>query len=322
MIDISRVHINHHRNYCNCKCIYCVWWRNPIRPLPIRPLLDELLDSGIVNKNAIFVWGGGESTLLPEFADTVSWLLKNKFRQEVLTNGLQYSPAIGNMLREGMGQVFISLDSGTEKTYRAIKGVNGFKPVIETIKKYATSARNIQDIVLKYIIFDKNNAKKEIDSFFDICSIIGKITVALSFDIRQVGNLSISNKSKDAFLYFKQKAAENGHPYFDWMDFVYPGMSNALISCGTRVYYWGCGEYYQIHKNNFSHCAPQYILLDKNPDNLLEKDGIPVCHPSEMLPHGERLPIVIFALNPAPILRTIAEKYPWYTAVTPRTLVL
>jgi ubiquinone/menaquinone biosynthesis C-methylase UbiE len=83
---------------------------------------------------------------------------------------------------------------------------------------------------------------------------------------------------------------------------------------GKEVYFWGCGQFYDLHKNLFALCRPRCILLDLNPEGITEKDGLAVRHPEEVLPRGEKLPIVVFAWHPEAILRTIENNYPQYAA--------
>lgn len=315
LLDISLIWINHHRNYCDCKCTYCDFWKTPVHPFSIRPLLKELLSSGFVNPKACISWGGGESTILPEFEETATNLLEKGFEQQVLTNALRPSRAVQKILKEGKGRVIVSLDCGTGDTYRAIKGVNGFKRVVDTLKAYADAAHNVQDITIKYIIFDQNNAHEEIDKFFAVCSEIGNVTLASAFEMMETENMNVSEASKKALVYFRQKIKEKTHSYADWANEAFPCSEIALIPDDNPVYYYGGGDYYQRHKHLYSRCSPRCILLDNKPENLVAIDGIPVRHPSEVLPQGERLPIVIFAWDPIPILRTIDTHYPWYTSV-------
>lgn len=318
MLDISLILINHHRNFCNCKCVYCPYWQTPARPISVRPLLDELLSSGIVNKNAVVSWGGGESALLPEFEDTAFMLLGKGMYQQILANALRYSAATASILENANGGIMVSLDSGTRKTYCAIKGVDGFNAAHGTLKRYAAAARHIQDITVKYIIFDVNNTRSEIDAFFALCSTLGQVTVSSAFDAYQIADLSVSQASKDTLHYFRQQAQKKGHPYYDWSDLMHPGLSDAVTGYNGSVYYYGGGDFYDRHKHLFSHCSPRYILLDKNPGKLDAIDGIPVRHPAEVLPQEERLPIVVFAWDQAPITHTLATTYPWYTRVGPQ----
>jgi pyruvate-formate lyase-activating enzyme len=312
MLNISLLLINHHRYYCNCKCVYCPFWRTPVRPASVRPLLDEVLSSGRLDKYAVISWGGGESTLLPEFEDTAAMLLGKGLYQQVLTNALCYSPATASILAAENGNIMVSLDSGTEKTYRTVKGINGLQYAWDILKRYAAAARNIHDVTLKYIIFDANNSNREIDSFFDLCSSLGQVTVCSAFEAFQIADLSVSQASKDALLYFEQQAGERGHPYCDWTNLMNPGLTDAVINHTGPVYYWGCGDFYKQYKYLFAHCPPRCILLDSNPDKIEAMDGIPVRHPADVLPHEERLPIVVFAWDQTPIAQTLAADYPWY----------
>jgi sulfatase maturation enzyme AslB (radical SAM superfamily) len=112
-IKFRSVLINFHRFYCNCKCSYCDLWEKKQRPdFPLLSTLKELHTAGLIAPNATIGWGGGEPTLLSEFEDTCFWLFHSGYRQEFLTNGLIYSPAMEEVLREGRAWLSLSLDRG------------------------------------------------------------------------------------------------------------------------------------------------------------------------------------------------------------------
>ena len=100
------------------------------------------------------------------------------------------------------------------------------------------------------------------------------------------------------------------NPFYD-MEAKLKGCARRLA--GQPVYFWGSGEMYSLRKKIFEQCKPQCVLLDYNPEELTEKDGIPVRHPDEVLPLGEKLPIIIFSWNCRQILQTIENKYFRYT---------
>ncbi|GHU03882.1 hypothetical protein FACS1894205_1170 [Alphaproteobacteria bacterium] len=84
---------------------------------------------------------------------------------------------------------------------------------------------------------------------------------------------------------------------------------------GRDVYYWGCGEFYSLHKRFFKDCKPRCILLDHNPEGFAEKDRIPVRHPKDVLSSEDKLPIIIFAWDTTYILSTIENLYKNYVPI-------
>ncbi|CAK7027986.1 MAG: Ubiquinone biosynthesis O-methyltransferase, mitochondrial [Desulfovibrio sp.] len=95
-------------------------------------------------------------------------------------------------------------------------------------------------------------------------------------------------------------------------------LDSGLQDCGRRlsgrdVYFWGCGQVYDLCKHLFTGCKPRCFLVDL-PGGRDTHEGIPVRHPDDVLPHGDKLPIVVFSGNPPPVAQTIATKYPQYGA--------
>lgn len=106
--------------------------------------------------------GGGEPSILPGFEDAAQWITKHGYWQNVHTNALIYSPAIGRMLRRDQGEINISLDSSSPEIYRNVKGINGFARVVDSLKKYVADARSPAQIVLKYIIYEKTTRYRKL----------------------------------------------------------------------------------------------------------------------------------------------------------------
>lgn len=209
-ILFKTVSINMHRYLCNCKCTYCNYWQDNRKSYPILPVLQSLFEQDVLNKTCFFSWGGGESTLLPDFEETSRWIQHGGWLQYVHTNALRFSPAIISLLEHGSGSINISLDSASPDVYKNVKGVDGFKNVITHISQYRTVALNGSHVCLKYLIFEKNNSIGEIEKFFTLCQHLDISSVQFSLNFLELNNAGPSDKTLLAAAFFKHRAISLG----------------------------------------------------------------------------------------------------------------
>lgn len=209
-LQFSVISLNHHRHICNCRCVYCDLWKpgqHP-RPFAILPALQSLHDQGALKPDCAVSWGGGESTLLPDFETTGRWLRDHGYFQQVHTNALRHSVWIDQMLASGSGRVNISLDSGNAATYARVKGGDWWDNVLSSMRKYFAAAITPKQIDLKYIIFEENNKIAEVEQFFQVCQNVGAKKVQLSFNFLEVNSSNVSERSIAAAAYFVHRAEE------------------------------------------------------------------------------------------------------------------
>lgn len=213
------ISLNMHRFYCNCKCVYCDLWHHRSKGYGYDPLdgIISLHENRVMEKNCRVHWGGGESSILPFFENTSKWLLENGYLQYIHTNALKFSPTMAKLLRRKMGKLDISLDSSSEEVYRQVKGVDGFKQVLDNLKRYSLEG-GPELINLKYIIFDANNDIGEISRFLRIAKSLGIRQIEISLDFRDINNNRVSDKTISAAAFMEIQAQAMG---FDFMRF-YP----------------------------------------------------------------------------------------------------
>lgn len=187
-LAFKRVLINHHRNYCNCRCTYCPFWNVTPKPrlFSVAGLLHSLFAQQVIADGCIFAWGGGESTLLPEFEETVLHLADLGYSQFIHTNAIRYSEAISEVLRRGQAVVNVSLDCGDAASYRKIKGVDAWDKVIANLERYRDALVDPTALELKYI-FNKDTAvSQDIIHFFDLCRRLRIGKVLYAFDVNEM----------------------------------------------------------------------------------------------------------------------------------------
>ena len=195
---LSVISIEDH-SVCNMRCIYCsdVYYGGK------RPLYDvfETLRSAPVESEALhLVWGGGEPTArrgFEEFFAQVNEFLMPR-SQRVFTNALSYSDAIRNAVNSGHTSITVSVDAGTEATFRKIRGAKGLRKVLTNIQRYSeVFPRNV---TIKYILTDGNEEYEELRSFVSAVDEfkLTRCSFLLSVNYKSEG---ISSESLNSLIY-------------------------------------------------------------------------------------------------------------------------
>ncbi|MBQ8887498.1 MAG: radical SAM protein [Candidatus Gastranaerophilales bacterium] len=220
-----------HSNDCNSKCIYCFAYQEIVekrttKAYDIIPLFKEMLNQKIYNlekePEAHVSFAMGEPTLLKKFDDIINLFAKAGNKNFALyTNGIRFSRMTAKYIKNM--NIVISLDAGTKETFKKIKGVDKFKDVCSTIKKYAKEANKTDPkrLGVKYIIIPNvNDNKEEIDKWLDLC--INKLDVKyLIADVEEHWFVNkcgeIPQYVKDLLIYIRQHCQdENIH--FEFYD--------------------------------------------------------------------------------------------------------
>jgi pyruvate-formate lyase-activating enzyme len=163
-----------HLNVCNLECDYCwlQWADNSPRLQPGTAtggyrVLEEIVamhESGRIDPETVVDWGGGgDPTLMVDFADTVAYLARHGFRQWIHTNAVKLPPRLlePDLVLDKVG-VLCSIDAGFPQTYQAIKRRDRLEQVWEHL---AALRRRNAVVVAKYIVTDRNTADEELVEF-------------------------------------------------------------------------------------------------------------------------------------------------------------
>ena len=166
-----------HFTHCNCNCIYCYTDKdkkffNSNKTYNIYPVIKNMIDKGVLSKNATITFGGGEPTILNEFEDLVYLLLDyDVYNIRIHSDGIKYSPAIEKGLKLGKITLITSVDSSSKEVYEKIKHVSAFDKVWKNLSNYAKTKNGL--IRTKYVLIPgvndslhevKNWMKKTYDS--------------------------------------------------------------------------------------------------------------------------------------------------------------
>jgi MoaA/NifB/PqqE/SkfB family radical SAM enzyme len=151
-----------------------------------------MFDNNLIDPKGLLIWGGGEPTINVEFDEITRLAMDHRMRMFVNTSGIVYSDVLADALRNGLATVQCSLDSGDADTYIAMKGRDRFEQIVENLTLYAE--KNPDNIVLKYIINDKNNSDGSIVGFLNIAKRLGITRIALSPEAKEAwaGEISIA----------------------------------------------------------------------------------------------------------------------------------
>lgn len=174
-----------HWTHCNCKCIYCYTEEdkekyNHLKTYNIMPVVNDMLDKGILKPGGAIGFGGGEPTMLEEFEELITTLVNKKFFNiRVPSSGIKFSPVIAKGISLKQLTVVVSIDSGSRETYKKIKQMDAYDLVCENLKKYAKAQSETGFVITKFIIIPGiNDTKEEIDKWLqfnmqnDITSIV------------------------------------------------------------------------------------------------------------------------------------------------------
>jgi len=216
---LKRINFNPHRLFCNLNCSYCFITpskrESRFPPYSVLQAVEFLFNNNFIDDTCEFLWGGGESTILPEF-ETVTRLIADKGHKQVLnTNGTVFSEAWAYTLALSKETYFnISIDSGTRETYKRIKGKDMFDIVWTNIAKYQSVAKNKYSFKAKYILMETNREKNELENFIRKCVENGVMGIEIAVEGKEVF-YGITRETFESASYLKTLAL-NSNFLCDW----------------------------------------------------------------------------------------------------------
>ena len=175
-----------HWTHCNCNCVYCYTEKdkkffNANKTYNVYPVIRDMIEKGVLSKNATITFGGGEPTILNEFEELVYMLLEYDVHNiRIHSDGIKFSPAIEKGLREGKITLITSVDSSSKEVYEKVKQVPCFNKVWTNLAKYAKAKNGL--IRTKYVLIPgMNDSLSEVKKWLKMTAEIGIKDIA--FDI-------------------------------------------------------------------------------------------------------------------------------------------
>lgn len=214
---IDQVYITHFEA-CNSNCIYCINnLDNGIRKkttYKIVPILDNMIEQGILKQGCEFHIGGGEFTIYPECDEIIEKYVLSGFTKflAIATNGIAYSEKIFDAMNNNKACIIISVDSGTKGAYKKIKRTDAFDKLKNSLKQYTKTENSRNNTFLKYIVLPKiNDNKYEFHKFLDLAKKYGIKGIKIDIDGKYCRensfkpNLKITNFLKWCIEYAEKK---------------------------------------------------------------------------------------------------------------------
>ena len=179
-----------HWKCCFLNCLYCVEKKtddlNTINHFDIMPIIEQLIDSGLINKETQIVFSCGDATLHPEF-DKLMYYLTNYGMKDIVihTSAMRHCQSIADAMIKNIVKVIVSLDSGCPYIYGRVKGINKYDIAVENIKRYLEfETPSSKQVIINYTFLSGiNDNKKEVLDWFMFCRNLG--VKKLSVDIEE-----------------------------------------------------------------------------------------------------------------------------------------
>ena len=211
---LSYFNFNHWKD-CDTNCIYCGVKEDPGKTkIPkIYKTLENLHKLKLIEKQGMVMFGGGDIAFLPEFRDIVRLFKKYNYSFNIATSATHYIPALSELLKDGMVEVRISVDSAKEETFKKIKRTNYYEVVWNNMKKYAKIQKIPYCVRSKFIIIPNvNDTKEEINLWLEKTKASGVSSVILDIETFYYikHRNAIPDSIFDLFEYTKEKTKEYG----------------------------------------------------------------------------------------------------------------
>ena len=303
-LDISRISIEHH-SVCNLRCSYCseTYFGGKQASYDINQLMEELSRNNAIREDFSLVWGGGESVLLKSFDSTFPYIT-DRFKptsNHLFTNATVYNSVLGEALRNGQVTVTTSVDAGTAKIYKEIKGKDMFAAVMENLEKYFDDGGD--SLTVKYILMPENCSKNELTAFVEEIQKhnLSKCGFQISSDFtdEHIGD-DVVEAATFLFENLKKIGAEIISFDYHLRPRIYkyhaelkPGQ-DANKGEFESVIVWGAGEYALRMLEDSSFSERVGFFVDSDPRKQGKKiNGISVKLPSAIL--EEKNPLIFIA---------------------------
>ena len=216
---VKKFVINHY-TLCALNCIYCRIREKSFQcDTKMKKFILSLEKSGLLDKECVFEWNGGEPALYDEFKSIYSYLNSKGYHQVIYTSGVKYSSVASDyeylslfedVLKNG-DTLIVSPDSGTERCFEGIKRSYCFEQVWKNIAYFASLQK---DFVVKYTIFSLNSQKAEVEAFVKKCIEFGVKKVIVDCETSSITGqhphpIVITEKEVVGAKYLKKLCEEN-----------------------------------------------------------------------------------------------------------------
>ena len=193
---------------CQCKCIYCYqikmgWHSNSEGVDLAKQYYDRVFDAlefaktdNLISKDATWQISSGEIAIHP-YKNRIFDLIQGQ-RSKILTNCFIFDKRIADNLSKNVSSTInLSIDSGTAKTWRKVKGFDNFDDVLENLKKYSQACIKPNQVTLKYIVLpDINDNDEDYHGLVKLMTELNIWQVSISADAGKKYSKDFSYKEK------------------------------------------------------------------------------------------------------------------------------
>ena len=221
-MELSRpVHLsvtsNFEKDRCNFKCIYCYCGQEYQNSVSYKNGLFgyDMVLRFVDGKNGDdfdIGWNSGEITINPHFDELMELWLDKNIKGSISTNASVFNKKLAWVFRYTETVLDVSLDAGTQETFKKVKGVDYFFRVIENLERYADFAHTVK---LKYVCCKGVNVNiNDMNGFLEVAkrlSIKAKVDIRLSHDHSHLPTIpQLTDDEFDFLCDFYQKAVSIG----------------------------------------------------------------------------------------------------------------
>jgi hypothetical protein len=181
------------RTVCNLRCNFCAYTHaedaGDERNAFVESKYDSLKFLQVFNEqdvrwDAAVDFNGGETSLIKNLKGYLDYFRRMKISILCFTNGVKYSEAMAEALRDGVIQwLVVSIDAGTPSTYEKTKRVDAYSKVLENSSKYAAMGGGKGgSFAVKYIFTQDNCSDDDVYGFVYAMLAIQPQKIWLTFD--------------------------------------------------------------------------------------------------------------------------------------------
>jgi MoaA/NifB/PqqE/SkfB family radical SAM enzyme len=176
-----------HRKICNLRCSYCNLSWDPTaldKGYDVYPIIEDLINRGLLDKQPIVHWGSGEPTIFPDFDRIFSFLCEYGGTQTISSNSTVFKDVIYNNM-DHISNITTSIDTGNPETYKNIRGKDYFHKVFENLSKYASKKPSA--ITIQYVLYSPGHEQHELDIFAHLIKKHGlsECNFSITWDVQQ-----------------------------------------------------------------------------------------------------------------------------------------
>lgn len=207
-----------HWKCCFLNCVYCKEKKTDdlltVKHFDIMPVIEQLIDSGLITKETKIIFDCGDSTLHPEFDKLIYFFINYGMKNLVVyTSALRFCQSVADAISKNIIQLVISIDGGCPYIYEKVKGFNKFDLMVSNLKRYLEfEEKGKKQVVLSYKLVEGiNDNKKELIDWFMFSRNLGVKKLLLDIDDKWYNNVNsnIPNNLKELILFVKELSELN-----------------------------------------------------------------------------------------------------------------